>query len=96
MDPIEEFAAIKHQIRVPEERAAVLRAQFLEPGVRLRSNRHEVVVRDQSRQVFLRDKLPAEVLANPRDCSLTRSTRVSVRALGASRADTDRDLVLIE
>ena len=43
MDPVEEFARLKDAIRALEDRAQALRASFLKPGARLRSNRSTTV-----------------------------------------------------
>ena len=97
MDPVEEFVRLKEEIRLLQTRADDLRDRFLQPGARLKSNRHEVVVRLQSRRHFLRDRLPPEVLGNPAYWEDRRSAIVTVRALdsgpGAERGDT---LCLIE
>ena len=50
MDPVDEFAKLRAEIQVLEGRAAVLRDSFLRPGVRLRSNGYEVVVKDLRRR----------------------------------------------
>jgi hypothetical protein len=49
MDPVDEFARLKAEIRRLQDRADVLRASFLQPAVRLRSNRFEVTVERQKR-----------------------------------------------
>lgn len=82
MDPVEEFARVKAQIKTPEDRAAILRAGFLSSGTRLRSNQHEVVVRRQSRRVFQKDLLPPAILDDPRYWSEIISETVSIRSLG--------------
>ena len=42
MDPADAFAQLKSEIRRLEDRAQVLRDDFVKPGMRLRSNRFEV------------------------------------------------------
>jgi hypothetical protein len=66
MNPVEEYARLKEEIRRLEGRVEVLRAGFLAPGARLRSNRFEITVRRQRRRVFVKDRLPAEILTDPR------------------------------
>ena len=62
MDPVDEFARLRVEIRALEARAEALRAELLRPGAWLRSNLHEVVIKDQVRRTFQRDLLPPEVL----------------------------------
>ena len=81
MDPVDEFARLKAEIKVLEDRAQLLREGFLRPGARRRSNQYEVVVKQQTRKLFLRDKLPAEVLNNPAYWGETVAEVVTVRAL---------------
>ena len=106
MEPVEEFVRLKDAIRALEDRAQALRASFLKPGARLRSNRHQVDVKHQTRRVFQKDRLPAAILNDPRYWEETASTVVSVREIGtpaphrpsapARQADNEPDLVLIE
>lgn len=81
MDPVDEFARIRSEIKALEERAKALRAQFLEPGSRLRSNSHEVVIRHQTRRVFQRDLLPPEILNDPKYWVESSSAVVTVRPM---------------
>ena len=74
----------------------------MRPGARLRSNQHEVTIRQQTRQqtrrVFQKDLLPSEVLNNPRYWAETSSAVVTVSPLAAQSKvlkDND-DVVLIE
>jgi hypothetical protein len=98
MDPVDEFARLRAQIKELEDRAATLRAQFLHPGARLRSNQHEVVVRRQTRRVFHRDLLPPAVLHDPLYWTETRSETVLVRALEkqVKSLKENEDIVLVE
>lgn len=82
MDPVDAYAKLKSDIRDLEEQAAVLRESFLRPGARLRSNQHEVVIRQQSRRMFQKDLLPVEVLNDPRYWLQTTSAIVTVRPMG--------------
>lgn len=82
MDPVEEFAWLRDEIRRLEDRAQVLRAGFLKRGTRLRTNRFEVVVRQQTRRVFQKDRLPAHILNDPQFWTETVSPLVTVRPLG--------------
>ena len=81
MDPVDTYAKLKLDIRALEDQAATLRASFLRPGARLRSNQFEVMIRNQSRRVFQKDLLPAEVLNDPRYWLETSSEVVTVRPL---------------
>ena len=58
MDPVDEYARLKTEIKRMQDRLEVLRETFLRPGARLRSNQYEVQVRRQKRRVFLKDRLP--------------------------------------
>ena len=82
MDPVDAYAKLKSDIRVLEDQAAALREGFLRPGARLRSNQHEVVIRQQSRRVFQKDLLPVVVLNDPRYWLETTSAIVTVRPMG--------------
>ena len=93
MDPVDEFARLKAEIKRLQDRAVVLREGFLRPGARLRSNRFEVTVKRMRRRVFAKDRLPEAVLADPRYWEERESEVVTCRAL--DRAE-DEDLVLIE
>jgi hypothetical protein len=93
MDPVDEFARLKAEIKRLQDRAEVLREGFLRPGARLRSNRFEITVKRQKRRVFAKDRLPEAVLADPRYWEERESEVVTCRALD-QRAD--EDIVLIE
>ncbi|MDP3195094.1 hypothetical protein [Tabrizicola sp.] len=45
MDPVDEFARLKAEIRQLQDRADALRDGFLKPGARLQSNRFEITVK---------------------------------------------------
>lgn len=94
MDPIDEYAGLKAEIRRLQDRAEVLRAGFLRPGARLRSNRFEVTVRRAKRRVFDKDRLPPEVLADPRYWDERESEIVTCREITPS--GPEEDIVLIE
>lgn len=66
MDPVDEYARLKTEIKRLQDRVEELREAFLRPGARLRSNQYEVQVRRQKRRVFLKDHLPPEILSDPR------------------------------
>jgi hypothetical protein len=66
MDPVDEFAQLKAEIRRLQDRADALRDGFLRPGARLRSNRIEITIKRQKRRLFVRDRLPEAILADPR------------------------------
>jgi hypothetical protein len=94
MDPVDEYARLKDEIRRLQDRAEVLRAGFLHPGARLRSNRYEITVKRQKRRVFQKDRLPQAVLDDPRYWEEREGEVVTCRAL--STATEDEDIVLIE
>ena len=81
MDPIDEFAHLRAEIRRLEERAEVLRAELLHPGARRRSNLHEIVVKDQLRRTFQKELLPPEILRSPRFWKESRCQVVQLREL---------------
>jgi hypothetical protein len=93
MDPVDEFARLKAEIKRLQDRAEVLREGFLRPGARLRSNRFEVTVKRQKRRVFNKDRLPEAVLADPHYWDERESEVVTCRALDRTE---DEDIVLIE
>lgn len=95
MDPVEEYAQLKQQISHLQARADQLRDGFLQPGARLRSNQTEIIVRMQLRRLFLKDKLPAEILRNPAYWEQRHSPIVTLRQL-AARSAQDEDLQLTE
>lgn len=65
MHPVDEYAQLKQQITRLQARADALRDGFLQPHARLRSNQAEITVRMQLRKLFLKDRLPVEILHNP-------------------------------
>jgi hypothetical protein len=90
MDLIDEFAQVRATIRALEDRAAKLRAELLKPGVRLRSNQNEVVVRRSVRRTFQKDLLPPELLNSDRFWTSCEQVIVLVRPLHSE------DLHLVE
>ena len=98
MDPVDAYVKLKSDIRNLEAQAAVLRESFLRPGAHLRSNRHEVVIRQQSRCTFQKDLLPVEVLHDPRYWLQTTSAIVTVRLRGVygKILKTNDEISLIE
>ena len=95
MDPVDEFAWLKAEIRRLQDRAEVLREDFLKPGARLRSNRFEITVRRQKRRLFLKERLPETVLADPRYWEERHSEVITCHEIATFRAG-DPDIVLIE
>ena len=89
MDPVDELARLRAEIKRLEAREATLRAEMLRPGARLRSNMHEVVIKDQVRKTFQKDLLPPDILNAPRYWKETRCQTVLVRQL----ADVGPDLI---
>lgn len=95
MDPVDEFARLKAEIRRLQDRAEALRDGFLRPGARLRSNRFEVTIKRQRRRVFQKDRLPEAILADPRYWDERETEVVSCQEISTFRAG-DPDIVLIE
>jgi hypothetical protein len=95
MDPVDEFARLKAEIRQLQDRADALRDGFLRPGARLRSNRFEISVKRQKRRVFQKERLPDAVLSDPRYWEERESEVVTCREIAACPAEDD-DIVLIE
>jgi hypothetical protein len=95
MDPVDEFARLKAEIRRLQDRAEVLREAFLRPGARLRSNRYEITVKRQKRRVFQKERLPEAVLADPRYWEERESEVVTCHDIATVRAG-DPDIVLVE
>lgn len=102
MHPVDEFAALKAEIRRLEARAGILRAAFLAGEAEGRSNQYEVLVRTQSRRVLIPDRLPEAILEDPRFWQTRRSSIVTLRELPPQRdlfggaPDDPDDIVLIE
>ena len=61
----------------------------------MRSNRYEVVIREQTRRVLDKGKLPREILDDPAYFKVSNHPIVSVKALIAP-SDADEGVVLIE
>lgn len=95
MDPVDEYARLKSEIRRLQDRAEVLREGFLRPAARLRSNRFEIVIKRQKRRLFQKDRLPESVLADPRYWDVRESEVVTCEEI-AGPDGTDEDIVLIE
>lgn len=93
MDPVDEFARLKAEIRRLQDRADALRDVFLRPGARLRSNRFEITVKRARRRVFNKDRLPQAVLEDPRYWEERESEVVTCRPLSSAAGD---DIILIE
>jgi hypothetical protein len=95
MNPVDEYARLKDDIRRLQDRAEALRAGFRQPGARLRSNRYEITVRRQKRRVFNKDRLPPQMLDDPRYWEERESEVVLCREISTFRAGDD-DIVLQE
>lgn len=87
MNAIDEYVALKEQIRLMQDRADLLREGFLRPDARLRSNQTEIVVKSQNRRVFLRDRLPPAILADPFYWENRQSLVVTTRSLVVDDAE---------
>ena len=94
MHPVDELAAIRSRIKTLRSREAVLRKLILAGKVDLQSNRHRVELRSQVRRVFLREQLPADVLADPALWEERQSQTVTVRDMAAMPTAPD-DIVLV-
>jgi len=94
MDPVDEFARLKAEIRRLQDRAEVLREAFLRPGARLRSNRFEITVKRQKRRLFQKERLPEAVLADPRYWDERESEIVTCHEIASFRAG-DPDMVVV-
>jgi hypothetical protein len=95
MDPVDEFARLKAEIKRLQDRAEALREGFLRPGARLRSNRFEITVKRSRRRLFQKDRLPEAVLSDPRYWEERESEIVSCHEISTFRGG-DEDIVLIE
>jgi hypothetical protein len=95
MDPVDEFAQLKAEIRRLQDRADALRESFLRPGAKLRSNQFEITIKRSLRRVFVKDRLPEPILADPRYWDDRETEFVTCREIGTLRAKDD-DIILIE
>ena len=86
MDPVDHYARLKESIRGLEAEATALRETFLQPGARLRSNQFQVSVRYQTRRVFQKERLPTQILNDPKYWSEATSPIVSVQPLSGPNA----------
>lgn len=93
MDPVDEYARLKAEIRRLQDRAEALRDGFLRPNARLRSNRFEITVKRARRRVFVKDRLPESALTDPRYWEDRESEVVTCREIASA---VDDDLILIE
>jgi hypothetical protein len=95
MDPVDEFARLKAEIRRLQERADALRDGFLRPGARLRSNRFEVSIKRSRRLVFAKERLPEAILADARYWDEREVKEVTCHEITTFRAG-DEDILLVE
>ena len=86
LDPVDHYARLKETIRGLEVEAAALREIFLRPGARLRSNQFQVLVRHQTRRVFQKDRLPTQILNDPKYWTEVTNPVVTVQPLSAPNA----------
>lgn len=94
MHPVDEYARLKAEIRVLQDRADQLRDGFLEPDAKLRSNQTEVVLKTQTRRLFLKERLPSDILQNPVYWEDRQSSVVTLRSL--QPAAEEEDILLLE
>lgn len=83
MDPVDEFARLKAEIHRLEHQASLLRDGFLRPGARLRSNQHEVVIKRQTRRLFVKHRLPDAILHNPNYWKVQETEVVTLRSFAS-------------
>jgi hypothetical protein len=95
MDPVDEFARLKAEIKRLQDRAEVLRDGFLRPGARLRSNRFEITVKRSKRRLFQKDRLPEAVLSDPRYWEERESEIVTCHEITTFRAG-EAEIVVVE
>lgn len=95
MNPVDEFARLKAEIKRLQDRAEALREGFLRPDARLRSNQFEIRVKRSKRRMFVKDRLPDAVLADPRYWEERESDIVTCHEIATAYAGND-DIVLIE
>ncbi|GLS85562.1 hypothetical protein GCM10010873_05350 [Cypionkella aquatica] len=92
MEPVEEYAQLKPQITQLQARTDQVRYGFFQPSARLRSNQAETMLRLQARRVFVKRRLPAEILRNPANRDQRRSMIVTVRPADDTRPEQDGQL----
>ena len=85
MHPADEYAKISAEIRRLKARQSTVRAALIENAQERRSNRHEVTVKNVTRRVFLRDKLPAHILQDGAYWEVRISPRVTVTKTSAGQ-----------
>ncbi len=95
MDPVDEFAQLKAEIRRLQDRADALRDGFLRPGARLRSNRFEVSIKRSCRRVLAKDRLPEAILADARFWDEREVEVVTCHEITTFRAG-DEAILLVE
>lgn len=92
MHPADEFAQIKAEIAQLKARAEELRAGFLEDAARRRSNQYEILVKQQRRRRFLRERLPPHILADQTLWEERVADVVTVQEV----SEIEEDFVLVE
>lgn len=93
MHPADEFFHLRKEIRVLTARADILRMKFLSGDLPAQSNAHNVTIRQQTRRVFKRDRLPPEILADSRYWQETRTPVVTVKETIPQLSDDDFDVI---
>ena len=83
MHPADEFAQINAEMAELKARADKLRQSFIEDAGRRRSNRFEVVVRQQKQRQLLREKLPPHILADQSLWEEASAEVVTIREISA-------------
>ena len=79
MSPADELAQIREDIRVLRDREADLKIQFLARRAPLDGQLHRIEIAEQERNVFLRERLPEDILSNPNYWDARTSKIVRVR-----------------
>lgn len=93
MHPADEFFHLRQEIRDLTERANRMRVQFLSGDLPAQSSAHSVIIRQQTRRVFQRERLAPEILADPRYWQETRSPVVTVKKTPGHLSDDDFDVL---
>ena len=93
--PADELGDLRADIRRLKAREAELRERFIASGATVRGDETEVIVRRQRRRVLLRDRLPPQILQDPRLYEERVTTTVISRPIGG-RAPGDQAIHRIE
>ncbi|MBN9677022.1 hypothetical protein [Salipiger bermudensis] len=81
MHPVDELHHLRREMSKLKTRADALRHDLLERGAPRRSNAFEVRITTTRRRTFLKDRLPPEILEDPRYWSVNSTQTLQVVAL---------------